>query len=144
MHFSLPSGSAVCQSSFFNPLNAEANSFRRCCSFAAFSSPCRPLRHYGFSVNPLPYLAIHEHGQPYDGVKVDVFSVGCMGFMMFTGIPPFDFASRNDPKFRRVVYQGDLQGYLAEYGMPSLPDPVRVRRRFGYTMVDKTCMCEII
>ncbi|CAM9477046.1 unnamed protein product [Ectocarpus fasciculatus] len=62
--------------------------------------------------------------EPYDGVKVDVFSVGCMGFMMFTGIPPFDYASRLDRKFRKVVYEGDLQGYLAEYGMPPLPDPV--------------------
>ncbi|CAM9796444.1 unnamed protein product [Ectocarpus sp. 4 AP-2014] len=61
---------------------------------------------------------------PYDGVKVDVFSVGCMGFMMFTGIPPFDYASRLDRKFRKVVFEGDLQGYLAEYGMPLLPDPV--------------------
>ncbi|CAN0075819.1 unnamed protein product, partial [Hapterophycus canaliculatus] len=49
--------------------------------------------------------------EPYDGVKVDVFSVGCMGFMMFTGMPPFDEATRLDPKFRKVVFKGDLQGY---------------------------------
>lgn len=71
----------------------------------------------------------NHNGQPYDGVKVDVFSVGCMGFMMFTGIPPFDEATRIDPKFKQVVWSGDLQGYLEGYGMPLLPDPVREGER---------------
>ena len=62
-------------------------------------------------------------------MKVDVFSVGCMAFMMFTGIPPFDEATRLDPKFRKAVYKGDLQGYLRDYGMQPLPAPVSTHDR---------------
>jgi len=43
---------------------------------------------------------------------------------MFTGIPPFDEATRLDPKFLRTIYRGDLQGYLEGYGMPPLTPPV--------------------
>lgn len=75
--------------------------------------------------------------QPYDGVKVDVFSVGCMAFMMFTGMPPFDEATRLDPKFRKVVFKGDLQGYLRAYGRPPLPEPVREER--GERTKDPPC-----
>jgi len=57
----------------------------------------------------------------YD-VKVDVFAVGCMAFMMFTGIPPFDEATRLDPKFFQTIYRGDLEGYLQGYEIP-LPPP---------------------
>ena len=62
-------------------------------------------------------------------MKLDVFAVGCMAFMMFTGIPPFDEATRLDPKFKKTIYRGDLQGYLHAYGMPLLPPLVRRRDR---------------
>ncbi|CAN0265811.1 unnamed protein product, partial [Scytosiphon promiscuus] len=63
--------------------------------------------------------------QPYDAVKVDVFAAGCMLFMMLTGMPPFSGATRSDPMFRKVVYRGDMQGLLKDYGRPPLSVQVR-------------------
>lgn len=47
-----------------------------------------------------------------------------MAFMMFTGIPPFDSATKSDPKFKKAVYRGDLEGLLEDYKMQPLPGPV--------------------
>lgn len=101
--------------------------------FKRLASPRRPLNCCNAAflhATPFPSQNFHHRTatyclQPYDGVKVDVFSVGCMGFMMLTGIPPFDEATRLDPKFRMVVFRGDLQGYLRACGRPLLSEPVR-------------------
>ncbi|CAM9474955.1 unnamed protein product [Scytosiphon promiscuus] len=84
--------------------------------------------------------------EPYDGVKVDIFSVGCMAFMMFTGVPPFQLATRLDPDFRKVVYRGDLQGYLRDKNRPLLPQPVNLllKRMMAYRPEDRPLPEEVL
>lgn len=63
--------------------------------------------------------------QAYDGVKADVFAVGCMAFMMFTLTQPFTINSLSDRQFKKVVYRGKMQEFLLAEGLPLLPPKVR-------------------
>lgn len=63
--------------------------------------------------------------QAYDAVKIDVFSCGCMLFMMLAGFPAFGLPSRTDSRFKQAVFRGDVQGLLEKFGLPPLPDQVR-------------------
>eukprot|EP00903_Cladosiphon_okamuranus_P018341 g16873.t1 len=63
-------------------------------------------------------------GKAYDGVKIDVFSCGCMLFMMLAGFRAFSVPSRNDRGFRRAVFHGDIQGLLERNGVGRFPDEV--------------------
>ena len=38
----------------------------------------------------------------YDGVKVDIFVVGVILFIMYAGNPPFEKAAANDPYYKLI------------------------------------------
>lgn len=58
-------------------------------------------------------------------MKIDVFSCGCMLFMMLAGFPAFNAPSRADPGFKQAVCKSDVQGLLRKFGLPPFPDQVR-------------------
>lgn len=64
--------------------------------------------------------------QDYDGVKIDVFAAGAMLFMMLKGFAPFESATRADPAFKKLVWEGDVQGLLQSYDEDELSTDVSV------------------
>lgn len=64
--------------------------------------------------------------QAYDGVKVDVFGAGAMLFMILCGFPPFEVASRADRAFKKIVWEGDVNGLLRSYGVEEVSEAVSV------------------
>jgi len=39
-------------------------------------------------------------GKPYSGPEVDLFALGVILFIMYTGVPPFVMATRTDPHYK--------------------------------------------
>ena len=39
--------------------------------------------------------------KPFDGFAIDVWACGVILFIMLVGLPPFEWADRDDPRFRR-------------------------------------------
>ena len=58
-------------------------------------------------------------------MKVDVFAAGAMLFMLLTGCPPFESATRNDRSYKLVVYRGYVRTFLERNRLPMLSDEVR-------------------
>lgn len=58
-------------------------------------------------------------------MKIDVFSCGCMLFMMLAGFPAFTAPTRTDSGFKQAVYKSDVQGLLQKFGVDPLPDEVK-------------------
>lgn len=63
--------------------------------------------------------------QAYDAVKIDVFSCGCMLFMLLAGFAPFNAPSRTDSGFKQAVLESDLQGLLQREGLEPFPEEVK-------------------
>lgn len=58
------------------------------------------------NLGTLPYKApeILENSEiGYDGVKVDIFSMGINLFILYSGVPPFNKACRTDPLYRFLM-----------------------------------------
>jgi serine/threonine protein kinase len=45
---------------------------------------------------------ILESNEPFDGFAVDLWAVGVILFIMLTGMPPWEFARKEDPRFKMV------------------------------------------
>ena len=58
------------------------------------------------NLGTLPYKApeiLESSGTGYDGVKVDIFSMGINLFILYSGVPPFNKACRTDPLYRFLM-----------------------------------------
>uniref|UniRef100_A0A7S1B3D7 Protein kinase domain-containing protein n=1 Tax=Corethron hystrix TaxID=216773 RepID=A0A7S1B3D7_9STRA len=68
------------------------------------------------SVGKWKYMApeIKDNAGPFDGFAVDLWSVGVILFTMLAGIPPFQFASLEDPLFR-LISGGYLRVLVEEW-----------------------------
>mmetsp|Transcript_16608 Transcript_16608/g.25397 ORF Transcript_16608/g.25397 Transcript_16608/m.25397 type:complete len:400 (+) Transcript_16608:85-1284(+) len=54
---------------------------------------------------------------PFDGFAIDTWAAGIMLFIMIVGLPPFDVASPEDPRYRMVT-QGGLKIMLQKWNRP--------------------------
>jgi serine/threonine protein kinase len=60
-------------------------------------------------------------GEPFDGFAVDLWSCGVVLFIMLVGLPPWDVARVEDPRYRTVVRQGGLERMLHSWHRPVSP-----------------------
>jgi serine/threonine protein kinase len=57
---------------------------------------------------------------PFDGFGIDLWSSGVILFIMLVGLPPWEFAREEDPRYRMVV-RGGLEQMLISWGRPISP-----------------------
>lgn len=65
------------------------------------------------------YIApeILSNKEPFDGFAIDVWAAGVILFIMLVGIPPFEWAHDEDPRFKMIT-RGNLSGLLAQWSRP--------------------------
>jgi serine/threonine protein kinase len=59
--------------------------------------------------------------QPFDGFAIDLWACGVILFIMLVGLPPWEFAREEDPRYRMVV-RGGLERMLRSWQRPISPD----------------------
>lgn len=65
------------------------------------------------------YIApeVLQNEEPFDGFGIDVWASGIILFIMLVGIPPFEWAHDEDPRFKMIT-RGNLAGMLAQWNRP--------------------------
>ena len=66
---------------------------------------------------------ILENSEPFDGFAVDVWAAGVVLFIMLVGLPPFELASRDDPRFR-LICRGGLHQLVERWQRPISPEAI--------------------
>lgn len=61
-----------------------------------------------------------ESKLPFDGYAIDLWATGVILFIMLVGLPPWELASRDDPRFRMVA-RGGLEKMLETWERPISP-----------------------
>eukprot|EP00934_Nitzschia_sp_Nitz4_P006893 Nitzschia sp. Nitz4//scaffold232_size35869//28123//29452//NITZ4_007813-RA/size35869-snap-gene-0.48-mRNA-1//1//CDS//3329543348//6883//frame0 len=59
---------------------------------------------------------IYENKAPFDGFAIDLWAAGVILYIMLTGFPPYDQASRTDQRFDLIV-NGKLMKQLKSWGI---------------------------
>ena len=59
---------------------------------------------------------VFESTNPFDGFAIDLWAAGCILYIMLTGFPAYDQASRVDQRFDLIV-NGNLVRQLEEWGI---------------------------
>ena len=57
---------------------------------------------------------------PFDGFAIDLWAAGVILFIMLVGLPPWEFAREEDPRYRMVV-RGGLERMLRTWQRPISP-----------------------
>ena len=60
---------------------------------------------------------VHLNNEPFDGFAIDVWACGVILFIMLVGLPPFEWANRDDPRFRMIT-KGGLVLMLNQWNRP--------------------------
>lgn len=58
--------------------------------------------------------------EPFDGFAIDLWASGVILFIMLVGLPPWEFAREEDPRYRMVV-RGGLERMLRSWNRPLSP-----------------------
>jgi len=58
--------------------------------------------------------------EPFDGFAIDIWASGVILFIMLVGLPPWEFAREEDPRYRMVV-RGGLERMLRSWQRPISP-----------------------
>uniref|UniRef100_A0A7S2P167 Protein kinase domain-containing protein n=1 Tax=Leptocylindrus danicus TaxID=163516 RepID=A0A7S2P167_9STRA len=62
-----------------------------------------------------------ENSEPFDGFGVDVWAVGIILFTMLVGLPPWDWATKEDLRFKMIAIDGQLGEMLRQWGRSVSP-----------------------
>ena len=57
---------------------------------------------------------VYRDREAFDGFAIDIWACGVLLFTMLVGIPPFEWATRDDPRFRMIT-RGELTRLLAHW-----------------------------
>ena len=62
------------------------------------------------------YIApeVLQSSEPFDGFAVDVWAAGIILFIMLVGLPPFEWAHDEDPRFKMIT-RGNLRAMLRQW-----------------------------
>lgn len=68
------------------------------------------------------YIApeILKSQDPFDGFAIDLWAAGVILFIMLVGLPPWEFAREEDPRYRMVI-RGGLERMLRSWQRPVSP-----------------------
>lgn len=61
--------------------------------------------------------------EPFDGFAIDIWAAGIVLFIMLVGLPPFELASHDDPRFR-LISRGGLRQLIEQWQRPISPDAI--------------------
>lgn len=59
---------------------------------------------------------IFDNKTPFDGFAIDLWAAGVILYIMMTGFPPYDQASRTDQRFDLII-KGNLMRQLKNWGI---------------------------
>jgi len=78
----------------------------------------RPIHPQGQCGKP-NYISpeILQNSEPFDAFAVDIWACGIVLFIMLVGLPPFEWASSDDPRFR-LIGRGGLQQLVEQWQRP--------------------------
>eukprot|EP00957_Ditylum_brightwellii_P121277 9248486-Ditylum_brightwellii.AAC.1 len=62
-----------------------------------------------------------QNTESFDGFAIDVWAAGIILFIMLVGLPPFEWANREDPRFRMIT-KGGLMRMLTQWQRPISPE----------------------
>lgn len=60
---------------------------------------------------------ILQNSAPFDGFAIDIWAAGIVLFIMLVGLPPFEWAGSDDPRFR-LICRGGLQQLVEQWQRP--------------------------
>jgi serine/threonine protein kinase len=63
---------------------------------------------------------ILNSAEPFDGFAIDLWAVAVILFIMLVGLPPWEFAREEDPRYKMVV-RGGLANMLQGWNRPISP-----------------------
>jgi serine/threonine protein kinase len=66
--------------------------------------------------------------EPFDGFAIDLWATGVILFIMLVGLPPWEFAREEDPRYRMVV-KGGLERMLNSWGRAVSPEATDLLHR---------------
>lgn len=64
---------------------------------------------------------ILENNEAFDGYGIDTWAIGVVLFILVVGLPPWDWASPDDARFRMVAQDGRLEQMLRQWNRPISP-----------------------
>lgn len=81
--------------------------------------------------------------EPFDGFAIDLWATGVILFIMLVGLPPWEFAREEDPRYRMVI-KGGLTRMLASWQRSVSPAAADLlQRMLMENPRDRLSLCEI-
>ena len=79
----------------------------------------------------------------FDGFAIDLWASGVILFIMLVGLPPWEFAREEDPRYRMVV-RGGLERMLRSWQRPVSPQATDLlQKMFREDPRERLSLCEI-
>jgi serine/threonine protein kinase len=66
---------------------------------------------------------------PFDGFAIDIWACGVILFIMLVGLPPWEFARPEDPRYKMVAQKGKLAKMLNSWQKPVSPEAADLLQR---------------
>ena len=81
--------------------------------------------------------------EPFDGFAIDLWASGVILFIMLVGLPPWEFAREEDPRYRMVV-RGGLDRMLRSWQRPVSPQATDLlQKMFRENPSERLSLCEV-